>query len=219
PRSRCAHRAAGVRSYSGARARQAGPAALPADAARRRRGHPRRGRGFPRLYRVRSAHAGGGGRREAGGLVSRLCAAAAEHGDCMSSPARVAAKEPAGEAWRRLIGAASLTGAASLAGAALSIAATKVFAAMLGPSEIAVLSTLQQVRQAGVIGATLNGQTALVQGLSARGGEGDQAWRSFLRTSLLLIGAAGAAVSAILMTAPEWIARWSGIGPERTTLV
>src|SRR5581483_11034536 len=55
--------------------------------------------------------------------------------------------------------------------------------------------------------------------LSARGGEGDQAWRSFLRTSLLLIGAAGAAVSAILMTAPEWIARWSGIGPERTTLV
>ena len=39
---------------------------------------------------------------------------------------------------------------------------------MLGPAEVAVLATLQQIRQAGVIGATLNGQTALIQGASAR---------------------------------------------------
>ena len=74
--------------------------------------------------------------------------------DAAPAPSRVAAAAACGEPHGR----------SSVAGAALSVVATKIFAAMLGPSEVAVLATLQQIRQAGVTGATLNGQTALVQG-------------------------------------------------------
>ena len=104
---------------------------------------------------------------------------------------------PAG--WRPLLRAASLTGAAAVASAALSVVATKIFAAMLGPAEVAVLATLQQIRQAGVTGATLNGQTALVQGASARSGHEQ---RQFLRTALLLMGTATALVAVLVLAAP-----------------
>ena len=113
--------------------------------------------------------------RAFGGVVPGIFHSAPPRDGGMSSPSLAAiiaiSKErkpirPAG--WRPLLRAASLTGSAAVAGGALSVVATKIFAAMLGPAELAVLATLQQIRQAGVTGATLNGQTALVQGASSR---------------------------------------------------
>jgi O-antigen/teichoic acid export membrane protein len=133
----------------------------------------------------------------------------------------VAVKEPLPEIprrneWTPLLRAASLTGAAAVAGAALSVIATKIFAAMLGPAEVAVLATLQQIRQAGITGATLNGQTALVQGASARSGPER---RRFLRTALLLMGTATALVATLALAAPGWVALSSGLGAERAGLI
>ena len=139
----------------------------------------------------------------------------------MSSPGVAAIQEPIHPAvWRPLLRAASLTGAAAVAGAALSAVATKIFAAMLGPAAVAVLATLQQIRQAGVTAATLNGSTALVQGLSARS-DGARGWnqcdqREFLRTALLLIGTATALVTILALVLSGWVASSTGLGAQRT---
>jgi len=135
----------------------------------------------------------------------------------MSGPSVAAIKEPIYPAgWRPLLRAASLTGAAAVAGAALSVVATKIFAAMLGPAEVAVLATLQQIRQAGVTGATLNGQTALVQGASARSGHEQ---RQYLRTVLLLMGTATALVAVLALAVPGWVAASTGLGAQRAELI
>ena len=135
----------------------------------------------------------------------------------MSSSSLATMDEPVRPAgWRPLLRAASVTGGAAVAGGALSVVATKIFAAMLGPSEVAVLTTLQQIRQACVTGSTLNGQTALVQGASARNGHER---RQFLRTVLLLMGIATAAVSALALAVPRWVAMSTGLGAERAGLV
>jgi PST family polysaccharide transporter len=118
--------------------------------------------------------------------------------------------------WKPLLRAASLTGAAAVAGAALSVVGTKIFAAMLGPSEVAVLATLQQIRQVGVTGGTLNGQIALVQGASARAG---RERREFLRTALLLMGMAIAVVAALSLGVPTWLATLTGLGAERSDMI
>lgn len=137
----------------------------------------------------------------------------------MSSPS-VSIDDPVGEsrlaAWRPLLRATSLTGAAAVAGAMLSVVATKIFAAMLGPAEVAVLATLQQIRQASVTAATLNGQTALVQGASARRG---LERRQFLRTVLLLMGTATALVTVLALAAPGWVASSTGLGAARAGMI
>lgn len=122
--------------------------------------------------------------------------------------------QPSG--WRPLLRAASLTGAAAVASAALSVAATKIFAAMLGPAEVAVLTTLQQIRQAGVTGATLNGQTALVQGASARHGAER---RQFLLTAIVLMATATLLVALLAWAAPGWLASSTGLGAQRAGLI
>jgi PST family polysaccharide transporter len=140
----------------------------------------------------------------------------------MSSPGLAAIRQPAQKepvraaGWKPLLRAASLTGSAAVASGALSILATKIFAAMLGPAELAVLATLQQIRQVGVTAASLNGQTALVQGASSRHG---YQRRLFLRTVLLLMGMATALASAVALGVPAWIASWTGLGVERAGLV
>lgn len=103
-----------------------------------------------------------------------------------------------------------------MAGAALSVVATKIFAAMLGPAEVAVLATLQQIRQAAVTGATLNGQTALVQGASARSGPEQ---RQYLRTVLLLMGTATALVAVLALAVPGWVATATGLGAQRAGMI
>ncbi len=133
-------------------------------------------------------------------------------------PTSIAAGDAERAAWRRLLGALSTTGAASIAGAALSVAGTKILAAALGPSGIAVLGTLQQIRQTSIIGATLNGQAALVQGLSARAGD-RSARREFFRTSILLMSVATLLVASVLFFASGWVARFAGISSARGRLI
>ncbi len=137
----------------------------------------------------------------------------------MSSPSleTLAVEEPLYPAgWRPLLRAASFTGTGSVLSAALSVTATKIFAAMLGPAEVAVLATLQQIRQAGLTGATLNGGTALVQGATARQG---RERREFLRTALLLMATATGLAAVFLLAAPGWIAASTGLGAERSGLI
>ena len=135
----------------------------------------------------------------------------------MSSPSVATINEPIHPAgWRPLLRAASLTGSAAVAGAALSAVATKIFAAMLGPAEVAVLATLQQIRQAGVTASTLNGSTSLVQALSATSGREQ---RQFLRTALLLMGTAMALVTIFALASSSWVASSTGLGVERAGMI
>ncbi len=133
-----------------------------------------------------------------------------------ASSATILIEEAQPSGWRPLLRAASLTGAAAVTSAALSVAATKIFAAMLGPVEVAVLTTLQQIRQAGVTGATLNGQTALVQGVSSRHGAER---RQFLRTVLMLMTTATLLVTVLALAEPGWLASLTGLGAQRAGLV
>jgi PST family polysaccharide transporter len=94
--------------------------------------------------------------------------------------------------------------------------ATKIVAAVLGPPGLAMLATLQQTRNAAVSAATLNGGTALVQGISARAGDRR---RDFVRTLALLFGAATAAVAAALAAAPAWVAQLVGLSAGNVSLM
>ena len=79
----------------------------------------------------------------------------------------VEARTPVAPAiYRPVLRAMGQTGAAALGSGLLSALAIKIIAAVGGPAALAILSTLQQVRQAGVVAATGNGQTALVRGAS-----------------------------------------------------
>lgn len=119
---------------------------------------------------------------------------------------------------RRKVLAAAMarTGAGSLVSGLLSIAATKIVASVLGPAGVALLATLQQTRQTALVAATANGQAALVQGISARGGIER---REYVRTAALTFGAASAAVLALMCLAPAWAASLTGLGAGRATLI
>ncbi len=118
--------------------------------------------------------------------------------------------------WRPVIRAMSQTGGASLASGLLSVIATKILAVALGPAQVALLATLQQMRQTALTGATLNGQTALIQGASARAGS---ARREYVRTVLILMSAATCAVALVLVTAPGWLSALAGLNPDKAPLV
>ena len=101
---------------------------------------------------------------------------------------------------------------ASASGAALSgllsVAAAKILAVGAGPSAVASLQTLQQARQTAVIAATANGQTAIVQGVSAlEGGERSR----YLRTSVSIVTVFTALVALLLWIAPAWFLERSGL--------
>jgi PST family polysaccharide transporter len=110
----------------------------------------------------------------------------------------------------------SQTGGASLLSGLLSMLATKIIAVTLGPAHVATLSTLQQLRQAGVTGSTLTGQTALVQGASSSTG---RERREFLRTVFCLMTLATAAVVGVFCFAPAWTARQVGLPVGQEYLV
>jgi O-antigen/teichoic acid export membrane protein len=101
------------------------------------------------------------------------------------------------------------TGAGALASALLAAVGAKILATWLGPSYIALIATLQQTRQAALVVATANGQTALVQGVNALDGA---ARREYLRTALLLIACATAAATGWLIFSRERVARAAGLG-------
>ena len=108
----------------------------------------------------------------------------------------------------------SVSAAGALASGLLSITSTKILALALGPAGMALLGTLEQIRDTGVVAASLNGRTALVQGASARQGD---ARREYVRTVAGLFLTATAVVAAVLLAAPGIVARWAGLaaGPAQ----
>jgi hypothetical protein len=112
--------------------------------------------------------------------------------------------------------AMSQFGGGAITGGLLSAAATKIIAGTLGPSGVAILSTLQQWRETAVVVATLNGQTAVVQGASGLAGA---ARREFLRTCMLLFGVATLLVALVLLLMSDQAARMSGLGSDRGSLL
>ncbi len=104
--------------------------------------------------------------------------------------------------WRPMIAAMGKTGGGSMASGLLSALATKIVAQMLGPGSIALLATLQQLRDGAVTAATANGRTALVQGASSRVGVER---REYVRTVALLFSLGIFLVAATILTAPASI--------------
>jgi O-antigen/teichoic acid export membrane protein len=99
------------------------------------------------------------------------------------------------------------TGGASVASGLLSLLATKIVAVTAGPAHLAMLATLQQWRQAGVIAGSLAGQSALVQGASSRP---VQNRRAYLRTVAVLMSMATLLAVAPLLFAPQWVSQFAG---------
>jgi len=118
--------------------------------------------------------------------------------------------------WRPLVRAMSQTGGSSLASGLCSAIAAKILAVTVGPAPMAVLATLQQIRQATLAGATMNGQTALIQGASSLTGE---ARREFVRTVLILMSLATGVIALGIWIAPVWLGGLAGLGPESARLV
>jgi len=102
------------------------------------------------------------------------------------------------------------SGAGTVASGLLALSATKILAVMLGASAVALLETLQQIRQIALVAATANGQTGLVQGASALSG---QARREFVRSILCVFALATALVTALMLIFRERLAQAAGL-PE-----
>jgi len=116
-------------------------------------------------------------------------------------PAR--AQEPF---WRPMVAAIGKTASGSMASGLLSALATKVVASLLGPGSVALLQTLQQLRDGALAAATATGKTALVQGASAF--EGSER-REYLRAVALVFAGGTLLVAAAMFAAPGQIVRWS----------
>jgi O-antigen/teichoic acid export membrane protein len=120
-----------------------------------------------------------------------------------AEPARV--KE---SLWRPMVAAMGKTGSGSVASGLLSALETKIVASLLGPGSIALVQTLQQLRDGAVTVATANGRTALVQGASELQGIER---REYLRTVALLFAGGTLFVLAAMFMAPAAIIGWSGL--------
>lgn len=100
------------------------------------------------------------------------------------------------------------SGAGTVASGLLALVATKILAVTLGAPSVALLETLQQIRQIALVAATANGQTGLVQGASALSG---RARREYVRTVLCVFAAATMAVAGVMFVWRERIARAAGL--------
>jgi len=118
--------------------------------------------------------------------------------------------------WRPLARAMSQTGVASLASGLLSAVATKIMAAVGGPTAVAMLATLQQLRQAAVVGATGNGQTALVRGASALSGVEQT---EYVRTVACVFAGATGVVALWMTVWPQPLAALAGFGPVASRMI
>jgi enterobacterial common antigen flippase len=118
--------------------------------------------------------------------------------------------------WSALARLMTASALCALASGLLSAASLKIIAALAGPAAIGLLSTLQQIRETALIGATANGQTALVQGASALTGT---ARREYLRTAAIIFTCATALAAAAVALAAGRIAHWGGLPPSSASLV
>jgi O-antigen/teichoic acid export membrane protein len=118
--------------------------------------------------------------------------------------------------YRPVLRAMSQCGACALASGLLSALATKIIAAVGGPAALATLSTLQQLRQAAVVAATANGQTALVRGASGLGGRERS---EYVRTVACVFAAATALVAGSMILWPQPLAALAGFGSDASRLI
>jgi O-antigen/teichoic acid export membrane protein len=100
------------------------------------------------------------------------------------------------------------SGAGTVASGLLALVATKILAVILGAPSVALLETLQQIRQIALVAATANGQTGLVQGASSLTGP---ARREYVRTILCVFAAASMAVAGGMLVWRERVARAAGL--------
>jgi PST family polysaccharide transporter len=120
------------------------------------------------------------------------------------------------ESWGSLLAAMSKSGGASVLSSLLSALASKILAVTAGPAGLALLATLQQTRQAALVAATGNGQTALIQGASALKGHRR---REYLRTAAWVFLAAGMGVVLAMTAAPRSIAALAGLPAGTEALI
>src|SRR5580700_3195595 len=108
---------------------------------------------------------------------------------------KIASPRAAKAVTARTVTAMLQAGAGALISGLFAATAIKIIAALLGAGAVAVLQTLQQIRQTALIAATANGQTALVQGISSRSG---RARREYARAILCVFAATTMMVAAAL---------------------
>ena len=106
---------------------------------------------------------------------------------------------------REIIKAFFTTGSGSIISLILNVISIKTIAVLLGPSGVGIFSLLRQIRLTALAGATLSGQTALIQGGSSREGK----YRTiYLRTILKVFLIGGFLTSIVLIIfAPEIASR------------
>ncbi len=126
------------------------------------------------------------------------------------------AAEPRTTIYRPVVRAMGQSGLGALASGLLSATATKILAAVGGPAALATLTTLQQLRQAAVVGATANGQTALVRGASALTGVEQT---EYLRCVLCVFGAGTGAVALGMILFPRALATLAGFGEGASHMI
>jgi hypothetical protein len=115
-----------------------------------------------------------------------------------------------------VVRAMSQTASAALVSGLLSAAATKIMALLGGPAAVATLTTLQQLRQAAVTGATANGQTALVRGASALSGVEQTEW---VRTVACVFAGATGVIATGIVVWPQRLAGFAGLGPAASPMI
>ncbi|GEM_PF-1157283 len=103
---------------------------------------------------------------------------------------------------RELVVAVWQTGAASVISLGLGLVATKIFAVVLGPAGIGFISLVRQTYQSAVVFATLNGQTALAQGIASREGETRE---QYITTAFWILLATGGVVALAFLALPSQI--------------
>jgi O-antigen/teichoic acid export membrane protein len=118
--------------------------------------------------------------------------------------------------WSALARIMTASALCALASGLLSAASLKIIAALAGPAAIGLLSTLQQIRETALIGATANGQAAVVQGASVLTGI---ARREYLRTAAIIFTGATALAATVLALFPGFLARWGGLPPSSASLL
>lgn len=104
---------------------------------------------------------------------------------------------------RELALAVLQTGGASLLTLGFAVVANKIFAVILGPAGIGFISLVGQTYQAALMLGTLNGQTAMAQGIASRTEAGQAGYRSTVFWILLL---GGGAVALTFLLFPSRIA-------------
>ncbi len=139
-------------------------------------------------------------------------------GGGMTRGASVAVERAEAKAWIHtpVVRAMSVTGSASLLSGLLSAVAAKTMATVGGPAAVAMLTTLQQLRQAAVVGATANGHTALVQGSSALSGVRRA---EYVRTVALMFTGMTSLVVAAMVFWPQPLGMMAGLRRLGTDMI